>query len=126
MKTITIKVPEGVYKMAQSIALSQDRNIADIAADGLSDIIHSAMGQKASMCDGKETTTSVIDFVPTEKVTLNITPELHRLFAECARIEEEDSVSDWIISSLESVLVMFADQDPVDFTRDEVKRIYES
>jgi hypothetical protein len=50
MKTITIKVPEGIYKLAQSIAFQQDKRIEDFVADGLADSIHSAMGTELRIC----------------------------------------------------------------------------
>ena len=50
MKTITIKVPEDIYKMAQSIAFQQDKRIEDFVAEDLVRSINSFMEMETGIC----------------------------------------------------------------------------
>jgi hypothetical protein len=124
MKQIRLNVPDGIFEITQSIAISQNRSVEDFAAEALSRNIHEAMGQNLQ---SRKTTTCTADLLKGVDLTLHLSSGLYRLLEESAKADEDPSVEDWVVKMLQPNLIMMAEDEGsiVDFTTEDVNQIFE-
>jgi hypothetical protein len=122
MKQIRLNVLDGIFEITQSIAMSQNRSVEDFAAEALSRNIHEAMGQNLQ---SRKTTTCTADLLKGVDLTLHLSSGLYRLLEQCVEVDGCLSVEDWIIENLQPNMVCMAEQEDVDFTTEDIERLFE-